>query len=379
MARFVLSFRSVVLVTSCGALLGLGGCSREVESAPVVRPVRAIQIGATNIGDQGIYTGQAQATQEVNLSFRVAGPLVERGANVGDQFEAGDVVARIDPRDFEVNLRNVEGQLVSARADLARAEEEFQRATDAYERDAVSEIELVRKREARNAAQGNVATLEASVDSAKDDLDYTYLRAPFDGIITATYVENFEYVQARQPILRMVDISQIELWVDVPEQFISNAPYVRDIVVEFDAFPGRQIPAAIREIGSEASRLTRTYPVNLVMDQPEDITILPGMAGAARGNVVLPGEEGIAFEVPMSSLGQERAGETFVWIFDPDEGRVTRRVIETIRLTPRGAFVNGISPGEWVVTAGVHSLEENQQVTLLDESQLFARTEEVAR
>ncbi len=342
------------------------GCAEEPVAEEIVRPVRAIRVGSTVGQPTPEYTGQAEASEEVNLSFRVAGPLESRQADVGDRFEAGAEVARIDPQDFEVHLRNVEGQLVSARADLALAEDEYARAQGAYERDAVSDIELTRYREARNAALGNEATLQASVQSAKDDLEYSSLKAPFDGLITATYVENFEYVQARQPVLRMVDISTIELWIDVPEQFIANAPFVRNISVEFDAFPGQRVPATIGELGSEASRMTRTYPVSLVMEQPEGFTILPGMAGTAQGEIVVPGSEDVAFEIPMSALGERGEEGTFVWVFDPGEGRVARRTVETVRLTPRGVIVGGITPGEWVVTAGVYSLEEGQQVRLLD-------------
>ena len=92
-------------------------------------------------------------------------------------------------------------------------------------------------------------------------------------------MENFEDVQNKQAILRLLDDSKIEMIIDIPEHLIINAAYVKDAFVVFDAFPGREIAATIKEIGTEASSTTRTYPVTLIMDQPEDIRILPGMTG----------------------------------------------------------------------------------------------------
>ena len=86
----------------------------------------------------------------------------------------------------------------------------------------------------------------------------------------------------KQPVVRIVDASQIELIVDIPEHLISLAPLLDTAEVRFDAFPDAELVATVKEIGAEASQTTRTYPVTLVMDQPEDLRILPGMAGRAR-------------------------------------------------------------------------------------------------
>jgi len=104
------------------ALLIVSGCQEEVPKKEAIRSVRAIQVSDPADFAKRWFPGQAKATQEVDLSFRVAGPLVTFPVNVGDKVNKGEEVARIDPRDFEVDLRNAEGQLDKAKAVLQKAE-----------------------------------------------------------------------------------------------------------------------------------------------------------------------------------------------------------------------------------------------------------------
>jgi len=307
------------------------------------------------------------------LSFRVSGPLITFPVKVGDEVEQGRVLARIDPRDYQVNLSNVQGQLDRAKAKLARAESEYKRELKIFQEDpgATSKAAVDRKREQRDSARADIKSLEASVAAAKDQLSYTYLRAPYKGTITATYVENFEDVRPKQAIVRLLDPSRIEMIISIPENLISNASYVTKVFVRFDAFPDREIEATIKEIGREASQTTRTYPVTLIMDQPQGIKILPGMAGkTVRVEGDLPDQVTSAgIEVPVSAtFSPDESGKTYLWVIDDQTKTVKRREIKTGRLTDRGITVQeGLKAGEWVATAGAHYLREGQQVRILDE------------
>ncbi|MEE8107479.1 MAG: efflux RND transporter periplasmic adaptor subunit [Planctomycetota bacterium] len=403
------------------SLLVIAACGQEEARAPeLVRPVRAILIGDIAGFQQDSFTGRAEATQEVNLSFRVSGPLVERPVNVGDRVKRGQMLAQIDPRDYKVALRNASGQLEHARATLeametgARPEEikklraavqsaeaEFTRAKNDYgrfkkaiENKAVSQSDVDRayqlaeladaalktarenlrigevgaRKEDINAQKARVRSLEAARDAAADQLSYATLKAPFDGTVSATFVENYQTVQAKQPILRLLDTSRIEMTVDIPEQYISLAPYVTELTCEFDAFPGKTISARIKEVGTEASTMTRTYPVTIIMDQPKEFTVLPGMAGTARARVEVPGEvQKAGFVVPFSALLRDQ-GKTYVWIIDEGSGTARRREVQTGKLHARGIVVSGIKKGDWVATAGAHSLTDGQKVRIQSET-----------
>ncbi len=355
-------------------ILLVAGCGKEEAPEQIVaRPVKAIKVGdVAQVGGRS-FPGQAKATQEVNLSFRVSGPLITFPVKVGDEVEQGRVLARIDPRDYQVNLSNVQGQLDRAKAKSARAESEYKRELKIFQEDpgATSKAAVDRKREQRDSARADIKSLEASVAAAKDQLSYTYLRAPYKGMITATYVENFEDVRPKQAIVRVLDPSRIEMIINIPENLISNASYVTKVFVRFDAFPEQEIEATIKEIGREASQTTRTYPVTLIMDQPSGITILPGMAGkTVRVEGDLPDQvTGAGIEVPVSAtFSPDESGKTYLWVIDDQTKTVKRREIKTGRLTDRGITVQeGLKAGEWVATAGAHYLREGQQVRILDE------------
>ncbi|UCD76194.1 MAG: efflux RND transporter periplasmic adaptor subunit, partial [Phycisphaerales bacterium] len=233
-------------------------CKEQPPPAEVIRPVRAIRVSDSTSLVGRKFPGTARATREVELSFRVAGTITSFPMNIGDNVEKDQVVAGLDPRDFQVAIRNAEAGVAMSRAEVAAREDEYQRALKAFERDAATEFEVTTKREARNAAEAQLASSEAGLAAAQDNLSYATLRAPFAGEVTATYVENFEDIQAKEPVLRIVDDTRIEMVVRVPEHLMSFAPAAVDIRCEFDALDGIVLEAEIKEIGSEADATTRT-------------------------------------------------------------------------------------------------------------------------
>jgi RND family efflux transporter MFP subunit len=363
---------AISLVT--GAAMMLSACERgEPVTEEPLRPVRAIKVGEAGPLAGRSFPGRARAHNEADLSFRVSGPLIVLPNDiVGREYKEGEVISRIDPRDYEVNVADIEAQLARARASEKRAASEHQRELNMFREDpgATSKTALDRKSAQRDQTAADVKSLSASLDAAQDQLEYTYLKAPFDGKVVQHYVQNFEDVRAKQAIVRLLDTSRIEMVVNIPENMISNAPYITNIRVHFDAFKDREIPAEIKEIGAEASKTTRTYPVTLLMDQPEDIKILPGMAGRATADqeTVEAGKlHGITVQVS-AIFSPEDNGNSYVWIFDEQATTVSRREVITGELTDYGIQVHeGLKPGEWVVTAGVSYLTEGQNVKLLGE------------
>jgi RND family efflux transporter MFP subunit len=348
-------------------LLFFSSCSKEEgPKEEIIRPVKAIQIKGLEVLTGRTFPGKAKATQEANLSFRVNGTLSQFPGKVGDEVKRGQLMARLDPRDYEVNLQNAQGQLDRARAALKLAQSDYDRVARIRDKDpgAISEAMIDAKLGERDSAAAQVKSLEAQVATAKDALSYTYLKAPFNGTVVETFVENYEDVQAK---VRIVDTSRIEFVVNIPENLISLAPNVKKVFVRFDVFPDREISGVIKEIGKEASKTTRTYPVTMIMDQPDDITILPGMAGEARGDresAISSGAEGII--VPVSAVfSTDAQKENSVWVIDEQSGQVTMRKVTTGKLSDDGVLIDeGLNPGEWVAIAGVHSLQEGQKVRI---------------
>ena len=406
-----------LLLFSFLSILLLWGCEEQQVRREIIRPVRSIRVGNAKELERRNFPGRARATQEVNLSFRVSGPLVSKPVNVGDVVKKGQILARIDPNDFQVRLRNSQAQLSKAQAEFqamksgARPEElrqlraavrkaeaafriadlEHKRFLKALKTNAVSKNVVDQKREAKNQAEeelrrakealqigqkgarkedidakrAEIKSLRAQVQSAKDELSYTNLRAPFDGKIAATFVDNFQDVNAKQAIIRLVDNSQIEFVVDIPENLIGIAKYVTAVWVRFDAFPQHEIPAKIKEIGTEANQTTRTYPVTLVMGQPKGVEILPGMAGISWGRTKLPQNlEKQGFVIPVTSVFSEN-GKKYVWLIDEKSQKVSKKEVRISGdLSTQGIRVAGLKTGDCVATAGVNLLRDGQKVKI---------------
>ncbi|EFK10709.1 efflux transporter, RND family, MFP subunit [delta proteobacterium NaphS2] len=347
-----------------------GGCGDEQTiEKPEVPLVKAIQVADASDFVEKSFPGKASAAQEANLSFRVSGPLIRFPVKVGDEVRKGDLLARIDPRDFEVQLNNAEGQLTRAMAALKLAEMEYARVQRTWQQDrgAVSESMLDQHRENYHQIKAGMQSLEASVTAAKDALNYTMLRAPFTGIVVKTFVENYEDVHAKVPVVRLIDIANIEFTVDIPEDYISRIPQVEKVLIQFDIYPHRDFSARIKEIGKEASETTRTYPVTLVMAQPDDIKIYPGMAGRARFACGAVSKEfDPAIEIPLSAIFKGSEQSDFVWVINPESRTIKRRQVTLGDLTRNGVTIpKGLASGEWIVTAGVNSLSEGQSVRIL--------------
>lgn len=346
-------------------------CEREQETPKqVIRPVHAMQVGDFSAFMERSFVGRATAQNEVNLSFRVAGPLVARPVDVGDRVKKGDLVAALDTSTFQADVDRLKGEVSKAEAILERAVLELDRQKKLLSKGWVTQAKIDTVSAVEAASRSGADAARSALERAELDLSYTTLTAPFDGVVVNTFVENFEFVQAQQPILRVLDASNIEFTVFVPEGLISYAPYVTEIGVRFDAFPDLEIAARIKEIGREASQATRTYPVTLVMSQPEGVEILPGMAGKADIKSQPPetAKEG-GIEVPATAVfTDEDTSKSYVWVVSEADKTLSRREVEVGGLSRFGARISGgIEPGEWIVTKGVNSVKEGQTVRILDE------------
>ncbi len=346
--------RPIRVLAAAALLLGASlalACGEEPPPEPI-RPVMAMQVAHSGAFQGREFSGRAKATREANIAFEVSGRLIERPVEVGDQVEKGQLLAKLDPRDF-LNALN------QARAVRTRSEAYRDRVAQAARSGAVSRQDLT-------DAEAELEAATAEVQIRAKSLQDSELFAPFDGTLSAILVENFENVLAKQVIMRILDTSKIEMLIDIPESLISNAPYVRDMRVRFGAFPGREFPADIIEISDEATEATRTYSVNLLIEQPEDVTILPGMAGEAQGRVELPGGDPgkDGYVLQRTAVVTDEAEGSYVWVIDPEAQTVSRRDVEIAGTTKLGVIVRGVSRGEWVATAGTRTLREGQRVRI---------------
>jgi RND family efflux transporter MFP subunit len=366
---------SAVVLTTATAFL-VSACEEETAETiePIVRPVVSIVVADVERFITDRYPGRARAVREVNISFEVPGKIIKRPVDVGSEVKQGDVMATLDPGSYVAGIRALEGERAALEAALSNAETELDRREKLFAKDFVAQANVDDQIMMVRAAEAKIEAVDGALDAARLYLGYTNLEAPFDGTISQVFAENFQNVLAKQPVLRLLDTSRIEMEASVPERYIGFVPhYVKEITVTFSSLPGLEIPAEITNVGTEASQTTRTYPVTIVMDQPDGGTIQPGMAGTITATVELPpdwAKSGI--EVPSAAVfspNEATPDQSFIWVVDEATETVSMKsvepssatVIAAVRNHPEifadkkvGAIISGgnIHPADWLELTG---------------------------
>jgi RND family efflux transporter MFP subunit len=353
-------------------LLQLTGCGNKSnqEAALPPRPVIAFRVVSADIFAGRGLPGQARAALEATLAFSVGGRMTERRFKTGDTVKEGDVVATLDQAAFQAEVDTSTANLARARAAYANAASQFERDQQLFAKDVIAKARLETSQTSADQARAEMQSGEATLERRKLDLEYTVLRAPFSGVVSAVFAEAFEEVKPQQPIMRMIDPKKMEVIVNVPETMIALIPDVTDIKVTFDALPGIEIPAMLSEVGKEPSETTRTYAVKVLTTPPDGVTIIPGMAGRVRAR---PGPE-IAEQlkgvvVPLTAVfSPDDASGSYLWIVDEARKTVSRRKVTLGEPVVGGITIkDGLSPGSLIVASGAHSLREGQLVRIQEQ------------
>ena len=345
-----------------GTTAGCGG-KEKAETAPVLRPVKTAAVQGFQLGEMS-FPASVDAGRKLVVSFRVPGRLVELPVRKGQSVAKGDLIARLEPRDFEIAVEE-------ARATYQKASADFERYKTLYEKNAVPLADLDQRRSQRDVAQ-------AKLDEARQNLDYSSLRAPFAGMIGNRYVENFMDVAVQQEIVDLNDTTSVDVRIDAPEMVVATFKQNREqldlgLFAEFDAAPGKSYELAIKEIAARADPETQTFQVVFTMPQPREISLLPGMTGRVR-IVATPkadAEIDVQRKIPAIAVETLPSGESVVWVVDRETMTVHRRTITVGAIQGDADVVvrEGLEAGDLVVTAGLAQLSEGQQVRFWEDQE----------
>lgn len=364
------------IITLLSILLALVACGEKEEiKKDVIRPIRSMVVAELEPFAGRSFPGMATATQTANMSFRVAGTVDRFPVDIGDEVKKGALLARLDPKDFQVELNYAKAEQRKAISGLELADSEHDRVYRVFKKDpgAVSKSLVDTRKAQLDTAKAQITSAKAAVERARDSLSYTYLKAPYDGVVVEKFVEQYEDVHAKQSIVRILDARSIEFTIQIPETLMGHINVIRTkgAYVVFDTHPGIEVPARVKEVGKEASKTTRTYPVTLIMDQPEDFKILAGMAGKAKGDKAATAEISkevgwVGFLIPITATFADDTGKSFVWVVNQDNMQVNKREVTLIKMSETGSMVTGLKVGETIATAGANLLIEGQQVRILE-------------
>jgi len=344
---------SFLILTSLLAI-ACGKNAREKADKESVRPVKAFIIPELNETVSRTYPGVSSAVNSANIAFEIPGKITVFNAEVGKKVKKGDLLARLDDRDFK-------NTLAKASSEKTRSQAHYGRIKNAAAANAVSQQDLTNARATYEAAK-------ASYEIARKALDDTAIYAPFDGEIVAKYVEKHENISPKQPIVRIVDNGKMEMTVNLPERIRLAVDEIAGVWVELDAFKDKKIPAVIYKIGSEPSKTTGTYPVTVRYEQSDGMKFIPGMVGRVGGFAKLD-EKDYFVSVPPLALLKEK-DKIFVFKIASD-GTLKKQEVtlfDRFPLDGDGIPVKGLRKGDIIVSAGANAVHEGMKVRMLDDN-----------
>ena len=339
--------------------LTLGACSGEAVQTET--PPRLVQLGEVeSLSGQTSheFVGQVEARLTVDMAFQVGGQLAELPLTEGQRIMAGDRVAQLDLEDFRRAEREARVQLQQARNDLDR-----QRTL--HERGIASQAAL-------DNAQTQYDLRAVALETARRNLGYATLEAPFDALVSRRLVDNYTIVSPGQPVVRIQDVGELRVSIPVSEDMIAtfDRSNLRSLQATFSCLPGRTFDLEPRELVSEPDAASRTYRAIAALPADLPANILPGMTASVSAEFERTGNAPETVRVPVAAVAERPDGTRVVWVFDEASGTVTPRAVETDGLS--GAHViltGGVEPGTRIVTAGVSSLYDGMPVRPLSESE----------
>lgn len=349
---------SIIIIVLSLSACGSGQTEKPQEVAKLVRSEVAKD---PKQSDTRTYPATIAANEIVDLAFQVSGALIEFPVAKGQAVKQGQLLARLDPRDYELDLEREKAKLIRTYSD-------YERFKVLVKKDAVSKAQFDDKK-----AQFGVA--RAQYGMAKKALDDTYLRAPFSGVVALTYVENFQNIEAKEKILSLQDVEHIEVIINVPETdvFFSSedikikkgeyGPVVGSVA--FESYPGKSYPVRLKEFATEADPVTLTYKIVFIMKNPEEFNIFPGMSATFTPDIEYTAKNLI--KVPASAAFSDEYGQYYVWVIEPQTNTVKRQEVTVKEMA--GDLIqieSGLEPNQRIVTSGVHFLEEGEEVRLMD-------------
>jgi RND family efflux transporter MFP subunit len=192
------------------ALSALAGCGREEQDPPppASRPVKIFTVEGGSAEAIRSFPGRVDATQRAELAFRVGGQLQELLVKEGDLVQEGQVLARLDPTDYKIVLED-------RQASFDNAARNFERGKELIVDGNISRLDYDRM-------EANYRTASAALTAAQQDLEYTVLMAPFTGRIASRAVENFEEVLARQTVIWLQNIEELDIIINLPESVVRS-------------------------------------------------------------------------------------------------------------------------------------------------------------
>jgi RND family efflux transporter MFP subunit len=358
--RTVTTIKYIALVLAILAVL-LAGCTAREQQDPRTQPelVRIVAVGPASGGDSA-FTGVVTARVQSDLGFRVPGKVTKRFVDVGQTVRAGQPLMRIDVTDYAHVITTQTQNVEAAKARAVQTAVDEARYRGLVSTGAVSASTYDQIKATADAAQAQLAAVEAQAQVARDEGDYSLLLADADGTVVQTLAEPGQVVAAGQTVVRLAHAGPREAAVNLPETI---RPALGSIVQATLYGETASVPARLRQLSDAADPSTRTFEARYVLGGADAKAPL---GATVTIQVPKPGTVN-AMQVPIASI-TDRGHGTGVWVLDGKSSTVSFRPVKVVRLGEEDAILaNGLHPGEEIVALGAHLLQDGQRVRIADE------------
>jgi RND family efflux transporter MFP subunit len=317
-------------------------------------------VGVGALESQLEYAGEVRARVESRLGFRVGGKIVQRQAELGQRVKAGDVLAQLDPKDYQLAAEAARAQLAAATTQRDLAAADYKRYAALKDQNFISGAELERRDTALKAAQATLDQAQAQLASQGNQAAYTRLVADAAGVVTGIDAEPGQVVAAGAPVVRIAQDGARDVVFAVPEDKVAAMAPGQEVAVRGWA-NGKTLAGKVREVAASADAATRTFQVKVAIDAAD----APALGATVYATPKALSHAGIAaIKLPTTALRQE-GQSTAVWVYDPATSTIKSQVIQIATADGNDAVVaSGLTPGMQVVATGVHVLSPGQKVTV---------------
>lgn len=342
---------------ACSLALALAGCQEETQPAEPPRPVRTQIAKPATIDEQVAQTGEIQANVETNLGFRIGGRVATRTAGVGMSVVKGQVLATLDPNDVQNEVLTAEAEVKSAEATENLAKSELERQRTLFAKQFVARARVEEAEANWRAANAKLNVAKTALQTARNKLTYTELRAPDDAIVSAVSVNAGQVVDAGQSAFTLSSHHERDAVFNISERIYTGVPSDVQVEVALVSDPTIRVIGPVRDASPTADPATRTYRVRIALpDAPATMTL----GATVTGRLILPGKALII--LPASALTSED-GHPAVFVVQPSSQELVRKPVVVARYTTTQVLVeSGLAEGDAVVTAGVSKLRPGQKV-----------------
>lgn len=347
--------KKIRLLCASALALILTGCGKEeIEPDPLVRPVVTITVPERSARIERAYSGVVDSVEGTGIAFEVGGRVIEVNAKDGVRYEKGAILAQLDTRELRNQLNSADARRTEARQNLRRSQQLFETGNASQ-----SQLE---------SAIAQEKSAVSSYNTALKQLEDATLKMPYSGVIGSVNIEVQTVVSPGQAVMTIQGEGNMEFDTSVPAEFINLIEVGMKAEVRLGIVPERTFTAVVDTVSPDIAENT-TYPITLQF-QEDDARIRTGLDGEAI--MMLPNPAGKTLSIPAVCVATLPHAEKFVWVVKlGGEGRGTatvhRRTVTTGSFRPdnRIEVFSGLSPGEVVVSRGVHRLEEGQVVRLM--------------